>query len=67
MTIVSTVGINETEESAIIGFDITDDNQTIGLVVPVWIDIDIHLDGDGLAFLPQHFYKIANLFKFKGI
>lgn len=59
MTIVSTAGINELEESAIIGFDITNDNPTIGLVIPVWTDIDIRLDGDGLA-LPQHFYSIVN-------
>lgn len=57
MTIVSTPGVNDAEESAIIGFDITDDNPTIGLVIPVWTDIDIHLDGDG-SVLSLHMSSI---------
>ena len=47
MTIVSTSGNNDQEECAIIGFDITNDKPTVGLVIPVWTDLDFHLDGDG--------------------
>jgi len=47
MTIVSTLGCHDAEESMILGVDITDDIATIGLVLPVWADLNIHLDGDG--------------------
>lgn len=47
MTIVSTLGCHDAEESMILGVDIVDGNATIGLVLPVWADLDIHLDGDG--------------------
>jgi len=47
MTIVSTLGCHDAEESMILGVDIADDTATIGLALPVWADLDIHLDGDG--------------------
>jgi len=47
MTIVSTLGCHEAEESMILGVDIVEDVATIGLVLPVWADLDVHLDGDG--------------------
>jgi len=47
MTIVSTLGCHDAEESMILGVDIVDDSTTIGLVLPVWADLDVHLDGDG--------------------
>jgi len=47
MTIVSTVGCHDAEESLILGVDIVEDIATIGLVLPVWADLDVHLDGDG--------------------
>jgi len=47
MTIVSTLGCHDAEESMILGVDIAEDSATIGLVLPVWADLDVHLDGDG--------------------
>ena len=55
LTIVSTVGCQSSEESLIVGIDITRDEVSgearhtarIGLVVPVYSDLDIQLDGDG--------------------
>jgi len=47
MTIVSTPGCHDVEESMILGVDIVDGITTIGLALPVWADLDIHLDGDG--------------------
>ena len=47
MTIVSTHGCHDAEESMILGVDIVDHVATIGLVLPVWADLDVHLDGDG--------------------
>jgi len=47
MTVVSTVGCHDAEESLILGVDIVEDSATIGLVLPVWADLDVHLDGDG--------------------
>jgi len=47
MTIVSTAGCHGVDESLILGVDIVDSTATIGLALPVWADLDIHLDGDG--------------------
>ncbi|VEL26013.1 unnamed protein product [Protopolystoma xenopodis] len=47
LCIVSTNGRQETEESAIIGLDIKDGKVSIGLVLPIWQDMVIHLGGDG--------------------
>jgi len=33
--------------SAILGFDITTNEITIGMTLPIWADLDISLDGDG--------------------
>ena len=46
MAVVSTTGVHDTEECAIIGVDIQQE-ATIGLVLPVWADMTIKLDGDG--------------------
>ncbi|XP_053502601.1 protein phosphatase Slingshot homolog 2 isoform X2 [Ictalurus furcatus] len=50
MVVVSTIGRQDTEESVVLGMDFTnpDRNQcTVGLVLPLWSDTLIHLDGDG--------------------
>ena len=44
---VTTQGRQDTEESVILGVDITNAVATIGLVLPIWGDISISLDGDG--------------------
>ncbi|XP_066501595.1 protein phosphatase Slingshot homolog 2b isoform X2 [Hoplias malabaricus] len=49
MVVVSTNGRQDTEESVVLGMDFshTDSSCTIGLVLPLWSDTLIHLDGDG--------------------
>uniref|UniRef100_A0AAY4EV60 protein-serine/threonine phosphatase n=1 Tax=Denticeps clupeoides TaxID=299321 RepID=A0AAY4EV60_9TELE len=51
MVVVSTNGRQDTEESVVLGMDFTSSNQsvvcTVGLVLPLWSDTLIHLDGDG--------------------
>lgn len=47
MSVVSTLGCHDAEESMILGVDIVDYTATVGLVLPVWADLDVHLDGDG--------------------
>ncbi|CAH8849778.1 unnamed protein product [Trichobilharzia szidati] len=45
--IISTFGKQETEESSILGVDITDGRATVGLVLSIWQDMSINLCGDG--------------------
>uniref|UniRef100_A0A9R1SPZ0 protein-serine/threonine phosphatase n=2 Tax=Cyprinus carpio TaxID=7962 RepID=A0A9R1SPZ0_CYPCA len=49
MVIISTNGRQDTEESVVLGMDFTnsDSTCTVGLVLPLWSDTLIHLDGDG--------------------
>ncbi|XP_028817896.1 protein phosphatase Slingshot homolog 2 isoform X2 [Denticeps clupeoides] len=49
MVVVSTNGRQDTEESVVLGMDFTSSNHvcTVGLVLPLWSDTLIHLDGDG--------------------
>ncbi|XP_057207553.1 protein phosphatase Slingshot homolog 2 isoform X2 [Triplophysa rosa] len=49
MVIVSTNGKQDTEESVVLGMDFSDSDHmcTFGLVLPLWSDTLIHLDGDG--------------------
>ena len=47
MAVVSSVGVQDTEESVIVGVDIQKQEATIGLVLPIWADMTIKLDGDG--------------------
>ena len=47
MTVVSTVGRQDTEESVILGIDIQEDKASMGLVLPIWGDMSMKLDGDG--------------------
>lgn len=50
LVIITTNGRQDTDESIIIGidFDISDNPKcTIGLVIPIWTDTAIALDGDG--------------------
>ncbi|CAF1674940.1 unnamed protein product, partial [Adineta ricciae] len=47
LVIVTCVGRQETEESAILGFDVDTNDITIGMSLPIWADLDISLDGDG--------------------
>ncbi|XP_060800069.1 protein phosphatase Slingshot homolog 2 isoform X3 [Neoarius graeffei] len=50
MVVVSTSGRQDTEESVVLGMDFTSSDRspcTVGLVLPLWSDTLIHLDGDG--------------------
>ncbi|RVE64345.1 hypothetical protein OJAV_G00124960 [Oryzias javanicus] len=49
MVVVSTNGRQDTEESIVLGVDFisSDSCCTVGLVLPLWSDTMIHLDGDG--------------------
>ncbi|KAM4627179.1 uncharacterized protein ssh2a isoform 2-T2 [Polymixia lowei] len=49
MVVVSTNGRQDTEESIVLGMDFTSSDSccTVGLVLPLWSDTLIHLDGDG--------------------
>uniref|UniRef100_A0A8C7S6A4 protein-serine/threonine phosphatase n=1 Tax=Oncorhynchus mykiss TaxID=8022 RepID=A0A8C7S6A4_ONCMY len=49
MVVVSTNGRQDTEESVVLGMDFgsSDSSCTMGLVLPLWSDTLIHLDGDG--------------------
>uniref|UniRef100_A0A672R632 protein-serine/threonine phosphatase n=1 Tax=Sinocyclocheilus grahami TaxID=75366 RepID=A0A672R632_SINGR len=49
MVIVSTNGRQDTEESVVLGMDFgkSDSTCTVGLVLTLWSDTLIHLDGDG--------------------
>ncbi|TPP66903.1 SSH2 [Fasciola gigantica] len=45
--IISTTGKQGTEESTVLGVDLTDRRATIGLVLPIWQDMSVNLFGDG--------------------
>ncbi|XP_068616138.1 protein phosphatase Slingshot homolog 2-like [Brachionichthys hirsutus] len=48
MVLVSTNGRPDTEESAVLGVDfISDSCCSVGLVLPLWSNTLVHLDGDG--------------------
>ncbi|XP_023665246.1 protein phosphatase Slingshot homolog 2 isoform X2 [Paramormyrops kingsleyae] len=49
MVVVTTNGRQDTEESTVLGIDFSssDSTCTVGLVLPLWSDTLIHLDGDG--------------------
>nr|XP_020441972.1 protein phosphatase Slingshot homolog 2 isoform X2 [Monopterus albus] len=49
MVVVSTNGRQDTEESIVLGMDFVSPDSccTVGLVLPLWSDTLIHLDGDG--------------------
>ncbi|KAM4620620.1 protein phosphatase Slingshot homolog 2b [Polymixia lowei] len=49
MVVVSTNGRQDTEESLVLGMDFSpaDGSCSVGLVLPLWSDTLIHLDGDG--------------------
>lgn len=49
MVIISTNGRQDTEESVVLGMDFSNSDRTctVGLVLPLWSDTLIHLDGDG--------------------
>nr|XP_057944286.1 protein phosphatase Slingshot homolog 2b [Doryrhamphus excisus]XP_057944287.1 protein phosphatase Slingshot homolog 2b [Doryrhamphus excisus] len=49
MVVVSTNGRQDTEESVVLGVDFSpvDSSCSVGLVLPLWSDTMIHLDGDG--------------------
>ncbi|XP_027009155.2 protein phosphatase Slingshot homolog 2b isoform X1 [Tachysurus fulvidraco] len=49
MVVVTTNGRQDTEESVVLGMDFSpsDTSCSIGLVLPLWSDTLIHLDGDG--------------------
>ncbi|PIK60285.1 hypothetical protein BSL78_02781 [Apostichopus japonicus] len=53
MVLVSTLGVDDTEETIILGVDLQNSNCTVGLVLPIWGDTGISMDGDGgLAYTP---------------
>ncbi|KAK7925735.1 hypothetical protein WMY93_008045 [Mugilogobius chulae] len=49
MVVVSTNGRQDTEESVVLGMDFSpiDGSCSVGMVLPLWSDTLIHLDGDG--------------------
>ncbi|KAG8147842.1 hypothetical protein E2320_022752, partial [Naja naja] len=50
MVVVSTNGRQDTEENIVLGVDFSSNDSTVctmGLVLPLWSDALIHLDGDG--------------------
>ncbi|XP_070826098.1 protein phosphatase Slingshot homolog 2 isoform X1 [Chaetodon trifascialis] len=49
MVVVSTNGRQDTEESIVLGMDFVSSDSccSVGLVLPLWSDAMIHLDGDG--------------------
>ncbi|CAF5178312.1 unnamed protein product [Rotaria magnacalcarata] len=47
LVIITCIGKQQTEESALLGFDVTSSEITIGMTLPIWADLDISLDGDG--------------------
>ncbi|XP_011481224.1 protein phosphatase Slingshot homolog 2 isoform X1 [Oryzias latipes] len=49
MVVVSTNGRQDTEESVVLGIDFVSSDSccTVGMVLPLWSDTMIHLDGDG--------------------
>ncbi|XP_076024330.1 protein phosphatase Slingshot homolog 2b isoform X2 [Genypterus blacodes] len=49
MVVVSTNGRQDTEESLVLGMDFSprDSSCSVGLILPLWSDTLIHLDGDG--------------------
>ncbi|XP_026224504.1 protein phosphatase Slingshot homolog 2 isoform X2 [Anabas testudineus] len=49
MVVVSNNGRQDTEESIVLGMDFVSSDSccTVGLVLPLWSDTMIHLDGDG--------------------
>nr|XP_020473657.1 protein phosphatase Slingshot homolog 2-like isoform X2 [Monopterus albus] len=49
MVVVSTNGRQDTEESVVLGMDFSpvDSSCSVGLILPLWSDTLIHLDGDG--------------------
>uniref|UniRef100_A0AAQ4NXI7 protein-serine/threonine phosphatase n=1 Tax=Gasterosteus aculeatus aculeatus TaxID=481459 RepID=A0AAQ4NXI7_GASAC len=49
MVVVSTNGRQDTEESVVLGMDFcpVDSSCSVGMVLPLWSDTLIHLDGDG--------------------
>ncbi|CAF1042675.1 unnamed protein product [Adineta steineri] len=54
LVIVTCIGKQQTEESCILGFDIVKNEITIGLILPIWTDLNISLDGDGGFKLTSH-------------
>jgi hypothetical protein len=51
LAVVSSTGVQDTEESVIVGVDIMHQEATIGLVQPIWADMAIKLDGDGYTHM----------------
>ncbi|KAK7895283.1 hypothetical protein WMY93_020608 [Mugilogobius chulae] len=50
MVVVYTSGHQDTEENIVLGMDFADKDSkccSIGMVLPLWSDTNIHLDGDG--------------------
>ncbi|CAF1361387.1 unnamed protein product, partial [Didymodactylos carnosus] len=54
LVIVSCIGRQDSEESAILGFDFSSNEVTIGMILPIFADMNITLDGDGSAYQSLH-------------
>ncbi|XP_038058782.1 protein phosphatase Slingshot homolog 2-like, partial [Patiria miniata] len=59
--LVSCNGVQDTEESVILGVDIMSNSATIGLVLPIWCETTTQLDGDGGFNLSAEKYTGFNL------
>jgi len=49
LAVVSCYGKQDTEESVILGID-CNETATIGLVIPIWADTTVNLNGDGYVY-----------------
>lgn len=47
MVLVSTLGVDDTEETIILGVDLQNSHCSVGLVLPIWGHTGISMDGDG--------------------
>ncbi|MGH0185813.1 UNVERIFIED_CONTAM: hypothetical protein FKN15_018914 [Acipenser sinensis] len=62
MVVVYSNGRQDTEENILLGMDFTNKeskNCSIGMVLPLWSDTKIHLDGDGSAL--QILHKVSEV------
>ncbi|MGH0190640.1 UNVERIFIED_CONTAM: hypothetical protein FKN15_048487 [Acipenser sinensis] len=62
MVVVYSNGRQDTEENVLLGIDFTNKeskNCSIGMVLPLWSDTKIHLDGDGSAL--QILHKVSEV------
>lgn len=61
LAVVCTEGRQDTEESVILGIDIIDEKSSVGLVLAIWGDSKITLDGDGWVFCSDFYSQNPNI------